>query len=122
MRIDARRIRLLAVSCRYPDTTLEGVAVEKRIVDLRSKEYDPNSIPPEWSSWLHRFRDEPPTEQEISRWCYGTVHIGHRVLVGGFGALRNCYACWLWAFTVDFEMSTGVSSFWLDRQKLQPVD
>ncbi|GMH40909.1 hypothetical protein BSKO_08813 [Bryopsis sp. KO-2023] len=52
---------------RYPDTDPNGKPVIKRIVDLADNEYDPQSIPPEWMSWLHRFRDEIPTEQEIER-------------------------------------------------------
>lgn len=53
---------------RYPDTDLDGKAVEKRIIDLQGKEYNPEDIPPEWSSWLHRYRDVPPTDVEIERY------------------------------------------------------
>lgn len=30
-------------------------------------DYDPDTVPPEWKSWLNRVRDEPPSTQEIAR-------------------------------------------------------
>ncbi len=49
-----------------------GEAVEKRIckpVNTDPSEYTPESMPPEWTSWLRRQRRDPPTEEEIARWA-----------------------------------------------------
>lgn len=64
---------------RYPDTDPNGNPVEKRIVDLVEQEYDPESIPPEWMSWLHRFRDEVPTDEEIERLQASRADLKQRV-------------------------------------------
>ena len=46
-----------------------GEPVEKRYVKfpgaLGHGYYDPSAITPEWSQWLNRVREEPPTEEDI---------------------------------------------------------
>ena len=32
--------------------------------------YDPKIVPPEWRSWLAKTRQDPPTEEELSRYAF----------------------------------------------------
>lgn len=53
-----------------------GEQVEKRIckpTNTDPSEYTPESMPPEWSSWLRRQRRDPPTEEEIAK--YVGLHV-----------------------------------------------
>ena len=29
--------------------------------------YDPKSVPPQWRQWLSKTRDDPPSEDELSK-------------------------------------------------------
>jgi len=47
-----------------------GRQIERREVDFAVKgDYDPSVIPPEWVSWLHKFRKEPPSEEETKKYA-----------------------------------------------------
>ncbi|CAD7697295.1 unnamed protein product [Ostreobium quekettii] len=46
---------------------LNGRPFERRWVSPVRGEYDPGSIPPEWTSWLHKGRADPPQEEESMR-------------------------------------------------------
>ncbi len=52
---------------RWPDTSLHGEPVEKRIIQTPDGRYDPNLVPPEWAQWLKQTRGPPPSPEEIQQ-------------------------------------------------------
>ncbi|XP_002733657.1 NADH dehydrogenase [ubiquinone] 1 alpha subcomplex assembly factor 2-like [Saccoglossus kowalevskii] len=48
-------------------TAFGGQRKARRLVELSTKfhEYEPDSIPIEWDSWIRRKRDNPPTMEEV---------------------------------------------------------
>ena len=49
------------------EKSIDGVIVEKRFFKPPGGEYDPLAVPPEWSQWLHKTRQEVPSAQDIAR-------------------------------------------------------
>ncbi|KAL9652559.1 hypothetical protein ABK040_000128 [Willaertia magna] len=54
---------------KYWETTEPTELHRNRWVELARKDiiYDASDVPAEWHMWLHRVRDEPPSEDEINR-------------------------------------------------------
>lgn len=51
---------------------LDGTVAEKRFFKPSVRgEYDPLAVPPEWSQWLHKTREEAPSAEDIAR---GVAH------------------------------------------------
>ncbi|EFC47053.1 predicted protein [Naegleria gruberi] len=57
----------------YWQTTLPTELNRGRWVELARKDriYDASDIPAEWHMWIHRLREEPPTEAETNRKGFG---------------------------------------------------
>ncbi|KAF0976815.1 hypothetical protein FDP41_004110 [Naegleria fowleri] len=58
---------------KYWETTKPTELNRNRWVELARKDlvYDASDIPAEWHMWIHRLRDEPPTEDEANRKGFG---------------------------------------------------
>ncbi|KAK9904855.1 hypothetical protein WJX75_003869 [Coccomyxa subellipsoidea] len=63
---------------RWPDTSVHGEPIEKRIVKTPDGRYDPRLVPPEWIQWLKQTRGEPPSPEEILQMEAKRQAIKHR--------------------------------------------
>lgn len=62
------------------EKTIDGGIVEKRFFKPPVRgEYDPLSVPPEWSQWLHKTRAEVPSLEDIARGVASREALARRV-------------------------------------------
>jgi NADH:ubiquinone oxidoreductase subunit len=69
-----------AIGNSYFVSTTKGVP-PKRFVEFRDGVPNMESMPIEWWAWLHRRRDEPPTEKELMRAIKMSEILAERVAV-----------------------------------------